>query len=35
MSNNLAIGMVIGGAIGASFGKAISDCSAKIDIFKK
>lgn len=35
MSANVALGVVIGGAVGASFGKALSDSSAKIDVFKQ
>lgn len=35
MANNVALGVVIGGAVGASFGKALSDSSSKIDSFKQ
>ncbi len=34
MASNIALGVVIGGAVGASFGRAISDSSAKIAAFK-
>lgn len=34
-TSNVALGMVIGGTVGATFGKALSDSSAKIDAFKK
>ncbi|MGV8899993.1 MAG: phage tail tape measure protein [Burkholderiaceae bacterium] len=35
MSSNLALGVVIGGAVGSSFGRAITDSGSKIDAFKK
>ncbi|MGQ0711183.1 MAG: phage tail tape measure protein [Rhodoferax sp.] len=35
MANNVALGVVIGGAVGATFGKALSDSSTKIDAFKQ
>lgn len=35
MSSNLALGVVIGGAVGSSFGRAITDSGTKIDAFKK
>lgn len=34
-SGNIALGVVIGGAVGATFGKALSDSSSKIDAFKQ
>lgn len=34
-ANNIALGVVIGGAVGATFGKALSDSSAKLDAFKQ
>lgn len=34
MASNIALGVVIGGAVGASFGRALSDSSAKISAFK-
>lgn len=34
-TSNVALGVVIGGAVGATFGKALSDSSAKIDAFKQ
>ncbi|HEM7803760.1 phage tail tape measure protein [Burkholderia cenocepacia] len=35
MAKDLALGIVIGGAVSATFGKAISDTSSKIDAMKK
>ncbi|MDF0501433.1 phage tail tape measure protein [Burkholderia cenocepacia] len=35
MAKDLALGIVIGGAVSATFGKAISDASSKIDAMKK
>ncbi|WP_412023271.1 phage tail tape measure protein [Burkholderia cepacia] len=35
MAKDLALGIVIGGAVSATFGKAISDSSSKIDAMKK
>ncbi|WP_107313941.1 phage tail tape measure protein [Burkholderia metallica] len=35
MAKDLALGIVIGGAVSATFGKAISDTSTKIDAMKK
>lgn len=33
--NNISLGMIIGGAVGASFASAINSASSKIDVFKK
>lgn len=33
--NNIGLGMIIGGAVGASFASAINSASSKIDVFKK
>lgn len=33
--NNISLGMIIGGAVGASFASAIGSASSKIDIFRK
>lgn len=33
--NNIGLGMIIGGAVGASFAGAINSASSKIDVFKK
>lgn len=35
MANNIALGVVIGGAVSASFGKALGDAGAKIDGLKQ
>lgn len=35
MAKDLALGIVIGGAVSATFGKAIADTSTKIDAMKK
>lgn len=35
MGANVALGVVIGGAVGASFGRALTESSAKIDAFKQ
>ena len=33
--NNISLGMIIGGAVGASFSSPINSASSKIDVFKK
>lgn len=33
--NNISLGMIIGGAVGASFASAVNSASSKIDAFKK
>lgn len=35
MANNIALGLVIGGAVGASFNRALSDSTSKLQAFKK
>lgn len=35
MANNIALGLVIGGAVGASFNQALSDSTSKLQAFKK
>lgn len=35
MKNNIALGLVIGGAVGASFNRALSDSTSKLQAFKK
>lgn len=35
MANNIALGLIIGGAVGASFNRALSDSTSKLQAFKK